>query len=232
MSLLELSHLTHEEQSGGDKAILAGITEWLSHAEFDPKTNVCIDQGLNDKWLLLREMEFVRKAIIENEDTRKKLSLSPDKQDNNVHTLEEPALSTVCSHQPERCQIELEEQDQSKGIIRNREPDDQDRSVTAFSEVIKSRLEVQDGEMSKIDTKEGAIAVPQKEPAIQVVGYSESLEVDDTDMASLFTSLKAFSVKRNSETSPKLRKNKAIRQRRHPTSVPERDAVAPPPDTH
>ena len=49
MSLLELSHLTHEELSGGDKAILAGITEWLSHAEFDPKTNVCIDQGLNDK---------------------------------------------------------------------------------------------------------------------------------------------------------------------------------------
>ena len=146
-------------------------------------------------------------------------------------------MSTVCSHQPERCQSELEEQDQSKDITGNREPDDQDRSVTAFSEVIKSRLEVQDGEMSKIDTKEGAIAVPQKEPAIQVVGYSESLEVDDTvgndtDIASLFTSLKAFSVKRNSETSPKLRKNKAIRQRRHPTSVPERDAVAPPPDTH
>lgn len=56
------AYLTQEELSAADKAVLAGISEWLSHADFDPNTNVCIDKSLQEKWALLRDIEFIRKV--------------------------------------------------------------------------------------------------------------------------------------------------------------------------
>ncbi|KAL9041195.1 MAG: hypothetical protein Q9214_004192 [Letrouitia sp. 1 TL-2023] len=86
--------------------------------------------------------------------------------------------------------------------------------------------------MSIIDIKEDAIVVPQKEPATQIVGGSEGLKVDDTigsdtDLVGLSKQMCKISVKHNLGTVRDSRKSKAIRRRRHPMSVPERNAVSP-----
>lgn len=65
MAAAEASHLSQEELSVTDKAILAGITDWLNNAEFDPTTNVCTDKGLGEIWSKLCEMKFIQQVISE-----------------------------------------------------------------------------------------------------------------------------------------------------------------------
>lgn len=56
-------HLTQEELSAGDSDILAGIQDWVSHAQFDADTYVCIDKELKNKWnSSLCRLGFVKKV--------------------------------------------------------------------------------------------------------------------------------------------------------------------------
>lgn len=57
-------HLSQEELRSKDKTLLAGLGSWLLYAEFDPKTNKCIDKDLPDAWRRLKEMDFIRKVIL------------------------------------------------------------------------------------------------------------------------------------------------------------------------
>lgn len=57
------SHLTQNKLSAGDSEVLAGIQDWVSQAQFDPQTHVCIDKELKNKWFSsLCHMEFVQKV--------------------------------------------------------------------------------------------------------------------------------------------------------------------------
>lgn len=53
---LDVSHLKQKELSAKDTRILAGLEDWLSSAVFDPKSNICTDKSLGEKWALLSEM--------------------------------------------------------------------------------------------------------------------------------------------------------------------------------
>ena len=60
-----ISHLTQQELSEKDKATLAQLETWLSKAEFEKKKEnieLCVDKELNDKWALLRNMDFIKKV--------------------------------------------------------------------------------------------------------------------------------------------------------------------------
>ena len=55
-------HLTQEELSPGDLAILAGIKDWLSRADFDADY-VCTDKELANIWASsLCKLEFIKKV--------------------------------------------------------------------------------------------------------------------------------------------------------------------------
>lgn len=56
-----IPHLTQEELSEGDKGILAGLEGWVSHAAFDPTSNICTDSSLREKWALLCNMDLIKK---------------------------------------------------------------------------------------------------------------------------------------------------------------------------
>lgn len=57
-------HLTQQELSPGDMEILAGLTDWLSHASFNPATNRCTDKEVEAIWTsTLCRMDFLRKVI-------------------------------------------------------------------------------------------------------------------------------------------------------------------------
>lgn len=53
-------HLTQQELSEKDKGILAGLKNWLCHAMFDARSNICIDSSLSEKCALLREMDLTK----------------------------------------------------------------------------------------------------------------------------------------------------------------------------
>jgi len=61
---LDISHLTQKELSPKDKKILEGLEEWLSSADFDPRTNTCTDKRLVEKWALLCEMDLIKKVRV------------------------------------------------------------------------------------------------------------------------------------------------------------------------
>ena len=57
-----MPHLTQHELSRKDKDILAGLEDWLSHAVFDSKNNICIDARLSEKWELLCGMDLIKEV--------------------------------------------------------------------------------------------------------------------------------------------------------------------------
>jgi hypothetical protein len=59
-----IPHLTQQELSHKDKGILAGLEDWLSQAIFDPKSNMCTDKSLGEKWALLCDMDLVKEVRI------------------------------------------------------------------------------------------------------------------------------------------------------------------------
>ncbi len=59
-----IPHLTQQRLSPKDKAIMEGLEDWLSSAEFEPITNICTDKRLSEKWALLREMDLAKKVGI------------------------------------------------------------------------------------------------------------------------------------------------------------------------
>lgn len=61
-----ISHLTQDPLSENDKAILAGLVDWLSKAKVE-KINadnfeLCVDSELSEKWTLLKDMNLVEKV--------------------------------------------------------------------------------------------------------------------------------------------------------------------------
>ena len=66
MSTVEppIPHLTQQKLSDNNKRILAGLEDWLSHVVFDPKSNICTDKSLGEKWALLCEMDLIKKVRI------------------------------------------------------------------------------------------------------------------------------------------------------------------------
>jgi hypothetical protein len=59
---ISTAHLTQQELREKDKGILPGLVTWISHAAFDPTSNVCIGSGLAEKWALLLEMDLIKKV--------------------------------------------------------------------------------------------------------------------------------------------------------------------------
>jgi len=57
-----MPHLTQHELSPKDKDILPGLEDWLFHAVFDSKNNVCIDARLSENWELLCGMDLIREV--------------------------------------------------------------------------------------------------------------------------------------------------------------------------
>lgn len=57
-----MPHLTQHELSPKDKDILASLEDWLSHADFDSRNNICIDARLSEKWDLLCGMDLIREV--------------------------------------------------------------------------------------------------------------------------------------------------------------------------
>ncbi len=60
-----ISHLTQPDLNGGDEAILAGLTEWLSTAKFEEQSDeweLCTDKELPEKWKLLKKMDLAQKV--------------------------------------------------------------------------------------------------------------------------------------------------------------------------
>lgn len=60
-----ISHLTQQELSERDKATLTGLEKWLSKAKFEKKKEnceLCVDKELDEKWALLRDMDFIKKV--------------------------------------------------------------------------------------------------------------------------------------------------------------------------
>ncbi len=55
-------HLMQDPLTDNDKGILKGLEDWLSHAVFDPKSNICIDKSLGKTWNLLCEMDLIKKV--------------------------------------------------------------------------------------------------------------------------------------------------------------------------
>lgn len=59
-----ISHLTQQELSGKDKAIIEELMDWLSGATFKKENDfeLCVDDSLSEKWRLLKDMEIVQKV--------------------------------------------------------------------------------------------------------------------------------------------------------------------------
>lgn len=61
-----LLHLERQNLSPDDKATLAGLTDWLSTAEFEKRSGgefeLCVDKELPQKWELLEKMDLVQKV--------------------------------------------------------------------------------------------------------------------------------------------------------------------------
>ncbi len=59
-------HLTQQELSEHDKAILAGLEAWLSKAKFGKKHaddfESCVDDELPKKLTLLKDMDLIKKV--------------------------------------------------------------------------------------------------------------------------------------------------------------------------
>lgn len=56
------AHLTQEKLSDKDKEILAGLQDWVSHADFEPKSKICIDKSLGEKRPLIYGLDVMKKV--------------------------------------------------------------------------------------------------------------------------------------------------------------------------
>ena len=59
------SHLTQQPLSKTDKAILEDLESWLSQAKFEKKeenVELCVNERLDEKWVVLRNMDFIKKV--------------------------------------------------------------------------------------------------------------------------------------------------------------------------
>lgn len=60
-----ISHLAQLDLKGDDEAILAGLKEWLSTAQFEEQGDeweLCTDSELPEKWKLLKKMDLAQKV--------------------------------------------------------------------------------------------------------------------------------------------------------------------------
>ncbi len=61
-----LWHLKQEKLESEDQEILTGIEDWVSKAKFEKKNaddfELCVDNGLSDKWKLLKDMDLIKKV--------------------------------------------------------------------------------------------------------------------------------------------------------------------------
>ncbi len=57
-----LASHTERTERAEDQKILAGLEDWLSSAVFDPKSNICADKSLGEKWALLSEIDLIKEV--------------------------------------------------------------------------------------------------------------------------------------------------------------------------
>ena len=55
-------HFMQQNLSDKDKDIPTGIKHWLNHATFDPTNGLCIDENWDSIWVLLTDMDVVKKV--------------------------------------------------------------------------------------------------------------------------------------------------------------------------
>lgn len=56
------AHLTQEKLSDKDEELLAGLRDWISHADFEPKSNICVDKSIGEKQSIIYGLDLIKKV--------------------------------------------------------------------------------------------------------------------------------------------------------------------------